>query len=73
MKWWETLGIIVLFGGLVRLIKWILDSLGLNPSGEILTFLISVIFSIMIVIILIQIQQNDDIRKIITKLKEREK
>jgi len=64
MKWWEILGIILLFGGLVQLIKWTLDSLGLNPSGEILTFLISVIFSTLIVIILIQIQQFNVIKKL---------
>ena len=64
MKWWEILGVILLFGGLVQLIMWTLDSLSLNPSGKILTFLISVIFSTLIVIILIQIEQYNVIKRI---------
>lgn len=73
MKWWETLGIIAIFGAVIQFMKWMLDSLGLNNSiGGILTFLISVILTTLIVIVLIQIQQYKEIKKIEAKLNMKE-
>jgi len=69
MKWKENLGIIVLFIVFWQGINWVLNSLGLEDlTGGTLTFLISLIFVSLIVIILIQIQQNKEIRKIEKKI-----
>ena len=73
MKVLEILGMILVFGGIVQLIKWMLDSLGVNNLvGETLTFLISIIFTTLIVIVVIQIQQNKGIKRLEARLKIKE-
>ena len=70
MKWIETLGIIVLFVGLLQGINWILKSIGLETmNGDTLTFLISVILVSLIIIVIILIEQNTEIREVKKRLK----
>ena len=64
MKVLETVGIILSFGGLVQLFKWILDSLRIKPTEDILTILIASIFSLQLLIILFFNQIDQDNKKI---------
>ena len=61
MKWWEILGVIVAVGVLIQLLNWTFGFV--NIENEPLRFLISTIYALLIVIILIQYQTQDDIRK----------
>lgn len=72
MKWYEILAVLVGFGTLTQFLKWTLDSIKINESvGEPLTFFISSIFSLLIIIILIITQQNQDIKKMRDFLKKK--
>jgi len=64
MKWYEILAVLIGFGALTQFLKWILDSIKINESvGEPLTFFISSIFSVLIIIVLILTQQNQELKR----------
>jgi len=68
----KTVGVIVGFGALLRFINWILESLGFskNLDGS-LVFILSVLFSTIIIIIIILINQNEELKKIKGFLKKK--
>ncbi|MAG78036.1 hypothetical protein CL616_01595 [archaeon] len=71
MKWLEIIGVIVALGALLQLINWILDSLGFQENiGEPLVFILSFIFTFLIIItiILVQLQINHNkIKRLLKK------
>jgi len=71
MKILESAGIILSFGGLIQLFKWIFDSSNLRLTENTLTFFFACIFSLQITIILFlnQIQKENNEMKEFLKTK----
>ncbi len=64
MKWQESLTLFLGIGGLVQLIKWILDSLNIDFSTTINFFLASIFaLQLISIFILINIQRDQKIMK----------
>ena len=71
MKWLESIGVILSFGGLIQLFKWILDSLNIKPTENTLTVFIASIFSLQLITILLldQMQKENNEMKEFLKTK----
>ena len=71
MKFLESTGIILSFGGLIQLFKWILDVSNIKPTENTLTFFFACIFSLQVTIILFlsQIQRENNQMKEFLKTK----
>ena len=64
-KWYEVVGVILAIGGLTQLVAWVLDKLGLSQqSGDLITFLISLLFTSVIIIMIILVEQYSALKKI---------
>jgi len=65
MKIWEIIGTIVGVGAIIQFIKWILDSIGITQSiGNVFTFFLSSIFTLLILIIISINQMYKQIKEI---------
>ena len=69
MKWWEILGVIVGVGALIQILNWFFSFM--NIENDSLSFLISTIYALLVIIILIQYQNQKDTKEITDFLKEK--
>jgi len=71
MDWLENVGALVLFLTLTYLLNVLLSSLGVLQPLSVLSVLVSAIFSVLIIIVFVQIQHHGEIKNIKVFLKSK--